>query len=177
VKILVVDDEPDIREILVRFLSAPGHEVAAAAGGQEALVLAEVDSFSLALVDISMPGMSGLELLTKLKHLDPGISVLLMTAYPSPETKAAGLEQGVCGYLVKPFTKAEVLAAVEGGLREAEAVRVGDLLLDLGTRRVMRGDEEVCLTCLEFDLLAYLMRNAGRVVGYDELLREVGICR
>ena len=68
---------------------------------------------------------------------------------------------------------AEVLAAVELGLGEPETVQVGDLLLDLRTRRVMRGDEEVCLTRLEFDLLAYLVRNAGRVVGYDELLREV----
>ncbi len=89
------------------------------------------------------------------------------------ETKAAGLKQGACGYLVKAFTKAEVLAAVELGLREPEAVRVGDLLLDLRARRVMRGDEEVCLTRLEFDLLAYLVRSAGRVVGYEELWREV----
>ncbi|MCD6552906.1 MAG: response regulator transcription factor [Anaerolineae bacterium] len=172
-KILVVDDEPEIREVLVRFLSAPGYVVMAAADGPEALALAAGNSFSLALVDISMPGMSGLELLAELKHLDPGISVVLMTAYPSPETKAAGLERGACSYLVKPFTKAEVLAAVELGLREAKAVQVGDLLLDPRARRVVCGDEEVCLTHLEFDLLAYLVRNAGRVVGYDELLREV----
>ncbi|HDD25126.1 MAG TPA: response regulator transcription factor [Chloroflexi bacterium] len=172
-KILVVDDEPEIREVLVRFLSAPGYVVMAAADGPEALALAAGNSFSLALVDISMPGMSGLELLAELKHLDPGISVVLMTAYPSPETKAAGLERGACSYLVKPFTKAEVLAAVELGLREAETVQVGDLLLDLQAGRVVRGDEEVCLTRLEFDLLAYLVRSAGQVVGYDELLREV----
>jgi len=140
-KILVVDDEPEIREVLVRFLSAPGYVVMAAADGPEALALAA--------------------------------SVVLMTAYPSPETKAAGLERGACSYLVKPFTKAEVLAAVELGLREAKAVQVGDLLLDPRARRVVCGDEEVCLTHLEFDLLAYLVRNAGRVVGYDELLREV----
>ena len=172
-KILVVDDEPEIREVLVRFLSAPGYVVMAAADGPEALALAAGNSFSLALVDIYMPGMSGLELLAELKHLDPGISVVLMTAYPSPETKAAGLEHGDCGYLVKPFTRAEVLAAVELGLGEPETVQVGDLLLDLRTRRVMRGDEEVCLTRLEFDLLAYLVRSAGQEVGYDELLREV----
>ena len=164
-KILVVDDEPEIREVLVRFLSAPGYVVMAAADGPEAL--------ALALVDISMPGVSGLELLAELKRLSPGMPVVLMTAYPSPETKAAGLEHGDCGYLVKPFTRAEVLAAVELGLREAEAVRGEDVLLDLQAGRVMRGDEEVCLTRLEFDLLAYLVRNAGRVVGYDELLREV----
>ncbi|MCR4405769.1 MAG: response regulator transcription factor [Anaerolineae bacterium] len=173
VKILVVDGEPDIREILVRYLSAPGHEVAAAADGPEALALAKAEDFALALVDIRMPGMSGLELLAELKRLDHEMPVILMTAYPSSRVKDWGLKQGVCGYLVKPFTKAEVLAAVELGLREPEAVRVGDLLVDLRARQVMRGDEEVCLTRLEFDLLAYLVRNAGRVVGYDELLREV----
>ncbi|MDY7042017.1 MAG: response regulator transcription factor [Chloroflexota bacterium] len=89
------------------------------------------------------------------------------------ETKAAGLKQEACGYLVKPFTKAEVLAAVECRLRGTGMVHVGDLLLDLRARRVVRRDEEVCLTSLEFDLLAYLVRNAGRVVGYDELWREV----
>jgi CheY-like chemotaxis protein len=83
VKILVVDDEPEIREILVRFLSVQGYVVIAAAEGSEALALAEGDDFTLALVDVCMPGMSGIELLAKLKRLDPGISVILMTAYPS----------------------------------------------------------------------------------------------
>ncbi|MBC7251444.1 MAG: response regulator transcription factor [Anaerolineae bacterium] len=173
VKILVVDDEPDIREILVRYLSAPGYEVAAVAGGQEALALAEAGDFALALVDISMSGMSGLELLAELKRLAPDMPVVLVTAYLSSRGKDEGLKRGACGYLVKPFTEAEVLAAVELGLRDPEAVRAGDLLIDLRARRVVRRDEEVCLTRLEFDLLAYLVRNAGRVVGYDELLREV----
>jgi len=173
VKILVIDDEPDIREILVRYLSTSGYDVVAAADGQEALVLAEVEDFALALVDIRMPGMSGLELLAELKRLDPEMPVVLITAYPGSRSKDEGLKQGACSYLVKPFTKAEVLAAVELGLRESGMVQLGDLLVDLRARRVMRGDEEVCLTRLEFDLLVYLVRNAGRVVGYDELLREV----
>jgi len=80
VKILVIDDEPDIREILVRYLSTSGYDVVAAADGQEALVLAEVEDFALALVDFRMPGMSGLELLAELKRLDPEMPVVLITA-------------------------------------------------------------------------------------------------
>lgn len=90
-------------------------------------------------------------------------------SYGSP---TSSLVVGSIGLLRWAIT-AEVLAAVELGLGEPETVQVGDLLLDLQAGRVVRGDEEVCLTRLEFDLLAYLVRSAGRVVGYDELLREV----
>lgn len=174
--ILVVDDDPDIRSLLIETLTLAGYAVRSAANGPQALEIAQSQACDLALLDVKMPGLSGLDLLDQLKELAPALPVILVTCLRDHDTPVQALRRGACDYITKPFDPAEVRVAVHRALSRqwsAEQIRVGEWTLNLTMRRVWHGEGEIELTPLEFDLLAYLIRRAGRVVTWQELLAQV----
>lgn len=178
-RILVVDDEPAIRRTLRANLAARGYDVALAETGEDALEQAEAHMPGLVILDLMLPGMSGLEVCRALRALSP-VPILVLSARGEERTKVQALDQGADDYLTKPFGMDELLARVRALLRRpataavtAGTVRIDDIVLDLDARQAWRGGAELELTSREFDVLAYLVRHAGRVVTHRLLLSEV----
>jgi len=179
-RILVVEDDPGIASGLSRALSGEGYAVDIAASGAEALRLAVDESSAdhdLVLLDLGLPDMDGIEVCQRLVEARPATPVVVLTARTDELDVVVGLDAGAVDYVTKPFRLAELLARVRAHLRHADAdterTKVGPLELDTASRRAWFEGEELELRAKEFDLLAALALNAGRVVRRDELMREV----
>ena len=177
-RILVVDDDPAVISVLRRGLAYEGFAVETAGSGQEALAAARERYPDLVILDVMMPGMDGLAVLERLRAADAQLPVLLLTAKDTTADEVAGLHRGADDYVVKPFEFDVLVAHVRALLRRQEAerppvLRFGDLRLDTGTRRGMRGEREIELTNLEYDLLHQFMQHPHRVLPKEMLLSRV----
>ncbi len=176
--VLAVDDEVGIQRLIKLELSSQGFRVVTAGDGEEALRIAEQQRPDIAVLDILMPEMSGLEVMRRLRERT-GIPIILLTAKDSDADKVRGLELGADDYLVKPFSPEELSARVRAVLRRslgpsrADIVRTGDVEIDLNRRLVKKGGEIVTLTRTEWMLLQHLAANAGKVMLNTELLSKV----
>ncbi|HEY7270603.1 MAG TPA: response regulator transcription factor [Dehalococcoidia bacterium] len=177
--ILAVDDEVGIQRLIKLELSSQGFRVVTAGGGEEALRIAEQQRPDIAVLDIVMPDMSGLEVMRKLRERT-GIPIILLTAKDNDADKVRGLELGADDYLVKPFNPEELSARVRAVLRRSVGlsntenfVRAGDVEIDLNRRLVKKNGEIVTLTRTEWMLLQHLAANAGKVMLNTELLSKV----
>ncbi len=180
-RILVVDDEPDLVEAVARGLRRDGYAVDEAGSGSEALEKLAVNEYDLVCLDVTMPGIDGREVCRQIRddpRVEPGPRVLMLTARDSLEDRVAGLDDGADDYLVKPFAFPELLARVRSLLRRdagttTAVLRVGELELDAARHVAHRGDRELDLTAKEFALLRYFMTNAGQVLSQERLLEHV----
>lgn len=178
--ILVVDDEQAIVEVLQYNLEKGGYDVLTANNGLEAVHLAHQHRPDLAVLDITMPGMDGLEVCGKLRH-ELGTPVILLTARDAEVDKIVGLEVGADDYVTKPFSPRELVARVKAVLRRAKGpttastaeIRSGDIAIDPSKHEVRMCGEVICLTAKEFCLLEYLMRNAGLALSRHAILDHV----
>jgi two-component system KDP operon response regulator KdpE len=178
--ILVVDDEPAIRRTLRVNLTASGYTVTAVDSGEAALDQVVAHTPNLIILDLMLPGLSGLDTCRALRA-ESAVPILVLSARGEEETKVRALDLGADDYLTKPFGMEELLARVRALLRrppisapsDGGVLRVGDLTLDLDRREVWRGTTRLDLTAREFDVLAYLMRHTGKVVTHRLLLSEV----
>jgi DNA-binding response OmpR family regulator len=176
--ILLIEDEPGILDFVKRGLEAEGFPVEAALDGLEGERRALHESFDLIVLDLMLPGRSGMEILDSLRRAGTTVPVLVLTARGEIEDRVAGLDAGAVDYLVKPFSLAELAARVRAQLRlamqsPAASLRVGDIEVDLIAREVRRGGEMVRLSSTEFDLLVHLIRNRGRVLTREQILSTV----
>lgn len=180
-KILLVDDEPLITDSLTYSLKREGFDVRAVGDGEQALEVTEEFHPDLVVLDIMLPGISGLEVCKRLREAST-TPVIMLTARGEEIDRVLGLEVGADDYLAKPFSFRELLARIRSTLRRVEMdrqivqvqpVSLGYMTIDPVARRVFRGDEELQLSAREFDLLAILMKNAGRAVSREELLAQV----
>jgi DNA-binding response OmpR family regulator len=177
-RILVVEDEQKVADALQEGLQGERYDVAVERTGEGAFFRLTTEAFDLILLDLMLPGRDGLEILTALRQKGVKTPVLLLTARDTLEDRVAGLDSGADDYLVKPFAFAELLARIRALLRRGRSadsprLAVGDLLMDLITRRVSRSGRPVELTVREFELLEYLMRYEGQVVSRETLARDV----
>jgi two-component system, OmpR family, copper resistance phosphate regulon response regulator CusR len=177
-RIFIIEDDAKTADAVRAGLEAEGYEVAVARTGDEGFSRLRSETADLVILDWMLPGRDGIEILKELRREGNKPSVLLLTARDAVEDRVLGLDSGADDYLVKPFAFAELLARLRVLLRRSgpeEAVRhqVADLSLDLRTRQVTRGAEEVALTPREFDVLLYLMRAEGQVVTRAMLAQEV----
>lgn len=176
--VVVIEDEPGIADFVTRGLAAGGHIVAPASDGIAGLQLALGDGVDLVVLDLMLPGMSGTEVLRTLADERPGLPVIVLTARGELEDRVAGLRAGAVDYMVKPFAMAELQARVEAQLRVGRQapetiLRGAGLTIDLISRRVTHDGHPVRLTRTEFELLTYLVRNIGRVLSREQILRAV----
>jgi two-component system copper resistance phosphate regulon response regulator CusR len=179
-RLLLVEDEPEIQDFLKQPLADAGYEVDAAKDGRSAIQLASGKKYDVLIVDLGLPDQDGIDLILQLRRSGISGPVLILSARRSVDDRVKGLEQGGDDYLTKPFALAELLARLRNLLRrnlgtgeEATRLRVLDLELDFISRRASRGEEVLNLSPQEFVLLTYLCRHAGRVVTRSMLLSEV----
>jgi DNA-binding response OmpR family regulator len=177
--ILVVEDDARIANLVERALRGAGHRADVVHDGAEGLTRAELGSYDLVVLDVMLPGMDGYAVARELRKSRVRIPILMLTARDAVADRVTGLDAGADDYLTKPFALEELLARVRALARrpadvvDAELLKVGDLDLDLARRDVRRGGASVELTAKEFDLLAYLMRNAGRVLSRAQIMDHV----
>jgi len=177
-RILVIDDDPAVNSLLKRGLSYEGFAVDTAGSGEVGLATARERPPVLVILDIMMPGLSGLDVLKRLRAADPRLPVLLLTAKDAPADQVQGLESGADDYVVKPFTFEVLLARVRALLRRRDAeqppiLRFSDLTLDTGSHTVRRGGREIPLTSLEFKLLQEFLIHPRQVLSKEVLLDRV----
>jgi DNA-binding response OmpR family regulator len=181
-RILVVDDEPEIRDFIIRALVADGYAVDSATDGADGLQQAAERGYSLIILDLVMPGTDGRSVLARLRRDRPGRPVLVLSCVSDVATKVDCLDLGAQDYLTKPFALAELLARVRVQLRGEhqphehqlhEVLRAGQLVLDLGRLQADSGIGPVALTRLEVMLLRELMEHAGQSVAKEQLLATV----
>lgn len=177
-RILVVEDEAALAELLAYNLEAAGHEVRVARDGEEAALLLAEEDFDLALIDWMLPGLSGLELCRRLRRQERtrGLPVIMVTARGEEEDRVRGLETGADDYLTKPLSMAELRARVGALLRRArpglagDVVQFADIVLDRRRRRAERAGRALRLSPLEFRLLDCFLGRPGRVLSREQLL-------
>jgi DNA-binding response OmpR family regulator len=177
-RILVVEDERTLAGFVEQSLEAAGYAVTVAHDGPQAELEALAGDYGLVLLDVMLPGKSGLEVLDAIRARKPELPVIMLTARGAIEQKVEGLDRGANDYVTKPFSFEELLARVRAQPRsptqaEASALQVGDVRLDLRTRRVERDGHEVRLTAREFELLAYLARHPDQVLSREQILNAV----
>ncbi|MCR3749211.1 response regulator transcription factor [Lentzea californiensis] len=176
-RLLVVEDEPSIRELLCASLRFAGFTVTSAATGSEALQAARDDSPDLVLLDVMLPDRDGFEVVRRLRSSGVRVPVLYLTARDGTDDRVTGLTIGGDGYITKPFSLEEVIARVTAVLRRTrpgtEQLTCGELSLDVDSHVVRRGSRVVELSPTEFRLLHYLMRNSGRVLSKAQILDQV----
>ena len=177
-RILAIEDEPKLGQALQEGLRPQQYEVTLARTGEEGFFLAQTESFDLLILDVMLPGRSGLEILAALRHQGFKTPVLMLTARDAIEDRVLGLDTGADDYLVKPFAFAELLARVRalcrrGAPETVRRLRAGDLEVDVVGRAVVRSGQTLDLTAREFDLLEYLVRHQGHVVSREMLARDV----
>jgi DNA-binding response OmpR family regulator len=179
--VLVVDDEPIVRDVVTRYLERDGHRIVAAADGDEARVLIEQEAPNLVVLDVMLPGETdGLSLCRWIRSTSD-LAVILLTARGEETDRIVGLELGADDYVTKPFSPRELASRVRTVLRRAQPavppprqrVEVGPLLIDAGRRQARRDGELLRLTAREFDLLWFLASNANRVFSRDQLMDRV----
>ena len=176
-RVLVVEDDEDIADVLRRSLRQEGHEVRSATGGADALRQAVEFVPDIVVLDLGLPDMDGVEVCRRLRS-DGDVPILILTARTDTEDRVEGLDAGADDYLAKPFEREELLARMRALLRRrpprgTASLTVGDLVLNPGTREVTRGERVLDLTNREFELLEFLMRNERLVISRERLLEEV----
>jgi DNA-binding response OmpR family regulator len=182
-RVMLVEDEDAIVRPLRAAFEREGWDVWRFATAEDALASVDAEPFDLVVLDVGLPGMSGLDALPRFKD-HPSLSVLILTARGDPDDIVAGLERGADDYLAKPFRASELVARMRGLLRRTSwqrssvgrpsvVHRVGGLTVEPDARRVLLEGREVSLTAREFDLLAYLIARCPRLVGREELMRQV----
>jgi two-component system response regulator PhoP len=173
-RILVVEDEPALQQQVRAQLEAQGYTVDSTGEGKEGLYLAAEYPYDAAIVDIGLPGLSGLDIIARLRSRGSHLPILVLTARGRWQDKVQGLETGADDYLTKPFETEELLARLKALLRRAagaaqEVLRCGPIALNLGAQKVSVHGEEVELTSYEYRLLEHLVRERRRVLSKDEL--------
>ena len=179
-RILVVDDEPQITRVLRTSLQGTGHEVTVAHDGVDALGKFLKSQPDLVITDLTMPGMDGIELTREIRERSQ-VPIIVLSVRSQDDAKVAALDEGADDYITKPFSIQELLARVRVQMRrlaaagpaEASRIELGDFRIDLERHQVMVRDAEVHLTPKEFDLMVYFVRNADRVLTHKTLLRAV----
>jgi DNA-binding response OmpR family regulator len=177
-RILVVEDNPRISAFLCKGLGEEGYSVEAAQDGDDAYGKAIEQEFDAAIVDVMLPGRSGVELVRDLREAGKGIPILMLTARDRTEDKIEGLDAGADDYLTKPFDFTELTARLRALLRRSSGapspiLRAGDVELDPATREVRRGTDSITLTPKEYALLEYLLRNVNRPLSRAMLMEHV----
>jgi DNA-binding response OmpR family regulator len=177
-RVLVVEDEPGIVDFVIRGLEAADFTVEVAFDGIEGERLALNDGFDAIVLDLMLPGRSGMDILAAVRRARPSVPVIVLTARGEVEDRVAGLDAGAVDYLVKPFSVAELVARVRAQLRVAaqastSTLRGEDIEVDLLTRKVSRGGRSVVLSTTEFELLVYLLRHHGQALSREEILSSV----
>jgi two-component system, OmpR family, KDP operon response regulator KdpE len=181
IRILVVDDEAAIRRALSASLNALGFRIAEATRGEEALHLVRNQSFDAVLLDVQMPGIGGMNTLVRLREMAPRLPILMLTVCDEEKDKVEALELGADDYITKPFSMRECVARIRSAVRRANAperpedapLQIGDLQVYPKRRAVSKGGQKIHLTRKEYDILYYLMTNAGRAVTHGKLLTSV----
>ncbi len=181
-KILVIDDEPSIVKLVTAYLEPEGYEVYTAADGEAGLKAARAFKPDLVILDVMLPGMDGIELLSRLRR-ESDVYVIMLTARTEETDKIVGLSVGADDYVTKPFSPRELTARVKAALRrlqtgagrgvEGGALSFRHVRIDVGARQVTVDDLPVELTAIEFDLLRALAENRGRVLTREQLLDKV----
>ncbi|MGQ9815150.1 MAG: winged helix-turn-helix domain-containing protein [Candidatus Roseilinea sp.] len=176
-KVLVVEDELTLLELLSQHLRAEGYTVLASSNGEEALELARSQTPDVCVLDVMLPGLDGLSL-CRIIRKESDVPIILLTARGAEIDRVIGLESGADDYVVKPFSLPELMARVRAALRRAPnrhsaTLTAGDLSLDLVSRRVFVDGREIRLSHKEFELLATLMRNKGAVLSREFLITQV----
>ena len=179
-RVLIVEDEPRIAEVLARYLEAEGFVVERAKDGKEALALFRSFEPDLILLDLMLPELDGIEFTRRVRAVS-GVPIIMVTAKSAELDRILGLELGADDYVTKPFSPREVVARVRAVLRRSrpearriERYRAGELFLDAGAVRVRCGEREVALTPREFELLKALLAAGGRALSRRELLDAMG---
>ncbi len=178
VRILVIEDELKVSSALKEGLEGEHYTVVVAGSGEEGFFLASSQTFDLVLLDLMLPGRSGFDILAALRQRDRQTPVLILTARHAVDDRVSGLDAGADDYLVKPLAFAELLARIRALLRRGRSdqvlrLKVGDLELDLVTRKARRGSQVLTLTVKEFELLEYLVRHHGSIVSRQMIARDV----
>lgn len=179
--ILIVDDESAIRRALKTTLKDLGFSTIEAARGEEAVALVRTGSFDAVLLDINMPGMSGVQACRAMRQFSEQLPILMLTVRDSEDDKVEALDAGASDYVTKPFQLRELTARIRASMRMAnkakdpqnEVIRVGAIVLDPGRRTVMKGAQLIHFTPKEFELIHLLMMNAGRPILHGRLLTKV----
>jgi two-component system OmpR family response regulator len=178
-RILLVEDDVKIASFIVKGLKAAGYAVDHASDGEKGLDLALTEAYDTAIIDIMLPKLDGLSLIERMRKEKSHIPVIILSAKSSIDDRVKGLQTGSDDYITKPFAFSELLARVQAlirrasGLSEPTRLNVGDLSLNLLTREVTRGSRKIELQPIEFSLLEYLLRNAGRVVSKTMIMEHV----
>ncbi len=179
-KILIIEDEPRVASFIKEGLEEKGYETAVAYDGISGEEAALEEDIGLVILDLIIPGKSGIEVCRSVKTLRPDLPVLMLTALSTTVDKVKGFDAGADDYLVKPFDFPELLARIKSLLkrsgvatRQSQSIRVADLELDLMKKVAIRGDKVIELTAKEFALLEYFMRNSGRVLSRSDISEKV----
>ncbi|WP_433080340.1 response regulator transcription factor [Dactylosporangium sp. CA-052675] len=178
-RVLVVDDDPTVSDVVRRYLERADYGVTLAGDGPGALEQYRRERPDLVVLDLMLPGLDGLEVCRRLRAQDPGLPIIMLTALGEESDRVLGLEVGADDYVTKPFSPRELVLRVQSVLRRAAPAPAtgeladGDLRVDVARRIATRRGEELALTVREFDLLVFLMRNPGRVLRRAELLEQV----
>lgn len=177
-KILIIEDDSKTANAIRTGLRGEGYDAAVARTGEDGFFQLNAETFDLVVLDWMLPGRDGIEILKTIRARGTRTPVLLLTARDSVEDRVVGLDSGADDYLMKPFAFAELLARLRALLRrvgDTETLRkqIGDLVLDVENRRVMRGPHEIAVTPREFELLSYLLRHHGQTVTRQMLAKDV----
>lgn len=177
-KILLVEDEPKLNEFVHKGLRQQGYQVDSVNNGSSALDLAATESYDLIILDLMLPGQSGFDVLDNLRRFEIKIPVMIMSALNGTDRVIEGLDKGAIDYIKKPFDFGEFLARVRAVTRKSQPrsftrYRIKELEMDLLTRKVTYGEQEIILTNREFSLLELLLANCNRVVSKTEIAEKV----
>jgi two-component system, OmpR family, KDP operon response regulator KdpE len=178
--ILIVDDEPQIRRVMRTTLVTHGYEVTDARTGDEAIEIFRSDKYDLVLLDMNMPGMTGVEACRAIR-VGSDVAIIMLTVRNSQKDKVDALDAGADDYVTKPFSMPELLARIRAALRraavsvdfEATHLQLGHIEIDFKSRQVISRNEQIRLTCKEFDLLCYLAARPNKTITHRELLQAV----
>ncbi len=177
-RILIVEDEKKVARALEDGLRRARYRVSVAPTGEQGFFLLNAEKFDLVILDLGLPGRDGLEILRTMRSKQITTPVLVLTARDSVESRVQGLESGADDYLTKPFAFPELVARVHSLLRRSHiqqpgVLRLADLQLDVSTKSVTRGEEEIVLTARELEMLEYLLRHKNAVVSREMLARDI----
>jgi len=179
-KILLIEDEPQLVSIIQRDLTAEGHEVSVAMDGQTGLDMSMKMSFQLVILDIMLPGINGIEICRNLRVANKEVAILMLTALGTTENIVVGLDSGADDYMVKPFSLVELNARIRTLARRniisdrpLNLLQVGSLTINLSEKTVTRDDKMIDLTATEYRLLEFLVRNKNHMVSRIEILEHV----
>lgn len=179
-KILIIEDEPQVVDFLRKGLTEKGYEVEIAFDGQTGDRLASKGVFDLIILDVVLPYLNGYELCKRIRDKGLDVPILMLTALSATNDKVSGFDAGADDYLVKPFEFDELLARIKalarrstGVIQTSKVIKIADLVLNLNMRSAIRNDRNIELTGKEFELLELLMRNAGRVLSRAEIAEKI----